>query len=626
MPRDAARVWTRALIALFVAYVAATAVHVGWVVAHEPFSYDAWLVALDTHARPFSLGRLLAYWRFEYTHANPRLGQPLAYLAYKLADFAVIATPLAYLMISLAITVLGLGRWPWRRSRDLALWAVAIGAMWFALPELPKWMFSRAYGTNYVDTLAIQLWFLVPLRLARGGRTPTWAVAAYAAFGVAAGMCNEHTGPTLIAFLVGYGWTRRRTDAPVRLAWAGAAGAALGFAAIMFAPGQGERYDGLAHRASLFGTVLARGVPGNLAILDGLLVAAGPALALIAIALVVGRADTGDADAHAERRGAALRVLALAIAASVAMAATLFASPKLGSRFYLGSCSLLLVAFLALADAVLVTRRRLAAFVAVAVFASGYAAARTVGMYRELARASDARLAALEAAPPGEVFVADGFAQVDSSWWFLGDDLRFSLWRERVAGYFGLPGIVYRGYDPRSPLGVTSVHLVAHVAMDPPGCVDDHGGFALPPIEGSDLTRIRREVKLEIELLRERIGTAGQLLGVDVAVELADPQPALLHALPSPHLWVARWRSGHLEAYVGRIVRRGVSRTHEVVLPRELAGADRDIYIYRVGGRVRRLGTARDGGLSYQPWRPGVYWALACDGDGCFVIAVTHQG
>ena len=159
--RDIARlVWQRILRALFVLYVAATAVHLGWVVAHEPFGFDAWNVAVDTHARPFSVGNFFHYWKFEYTHSNPRIGQALTYLTYKLEYFAVIATPLAYLAISLAVTVLGLGRWP-EKGKDLALWALAIGFPWFALPAIGKMLFTRAYCANYIYDAAIVLWFLV---------------------------------------------------------------------------------------------------------------------------------------------------------------------------------------------------------------------------------------------------------------------------------------------------------------------------------------------------------------------------------------------------------------------------------------------------------------------------------
>ena len=89
----------RAWCALFVAYVAATAVHIGLVMAHEPFAFDAWNIAVDTRAQPFSLERFLSYGAFEYAHSNPRIGQWLAYLAYKLELFAPIATPIAFLSL-----------------------------------------------------------------------------------------------------------------------------------------------------------------------------------------------------------------------------------------------------------------------------------------------------------------------------------------------------------------------------------------------------------------------------------------------------------------------------------------------------------------------------------------------
>jgi hypothetical protein len=83
---DIARVmqpaWSRVLRVLCVAYIAATALHIAWIMAHEPFAFDAWQVAAGTHARPFSIERLFVFWWFEYTHSNPRIGQPLTYLAY----------------------------------------------------------------------------------------------------------------------------------------------------------------------------------------------------------------------------------------------------------------------------------------------------------------------------------------------------------------------------------------------------------------------------------------------------------------------------------------------------------------------------------------------------------------
>jgi hypothetical protein len=608
--------WPRILRSSFVLFVGATLVHVGWVMAHEPFSFDAWNIAVDSHARPFSLHNFWDYWSFEYTHSNPRIGQALTYLAYKLELFAVIATPLAYLAISLAIATIGLGRWPWRRGRDLALWAFVIGAMWFALPDLGRWMFCRAYGANYVYGAAIQLSFLIPLRLGHV-RASRGACVGYALFGVVAGMCNEHSGPALCAFLVLYAWwLRRKGDGEPVLVWAGAAGAILGFAAIFFAPGQGERYEGLAQKAGLVQTLVHRGVVGNLDILRDLLLAAAPTLALIAIALVIA---AGDDDK--ERRGA-LRLIAVAIVAGVVMAVTIFVSPKLGTRFYLLSAALLLAGFVALADSVLTTPRLLAPFVVLAVVSSIYAAARTIPLYARAKEASDARIAALEASEPGRVFVADAFDEVDESWWFLGDDFRDSRKREMVAEYFGLPGVVLRSYDPDAPLGISTARLVPHYRIDPPGCIDDHGGFALGPVKAFDLTGMQREMQVAVEELRERLGSSAHLEQLDLGVELDERAGPM----PRPRVLVGRWRPDRFEAYTAQLVRRTRAFTRDIVLPRELRGTDHEIFAVRVGGLAELVGTARDESLRYTPWGPGVYWILSCDHDECFVIAAMHHG
>jgi hypothetical protein len=594
---------SRILRALFVLYVAATAVHIGWVVAHEPFGFDAWNVAVDTHARPFSVGNFFHYWKFEYTHSNPRIGQALTYLTYKLEYFAVIATPLAYLAISLAVTVLGLGRWP-KKGKDLALWALAIGFPWFALPAIGKMLFTRAYCANYIYDAAIVLWFLVPLRLGHATRRDPLAVAAYALFGLCAGLANEHTGPALCAFLLGYAWWRR-AERPV-LVWAGAAGAIVGFLALFFAPGQGERYNGLAQQVSLVGRVLQRGFVGNLDILQDLVLASAPLAALYLIAMVLRREDD-------DLRGPK-RFVALAIIAAVVMTVTIFPSPKLGPRFFYVSMLLLLAGYLAVADVVMTTRRRLVPLVMLAVTASGYAAARTVPLYGRLARQSAQRMAALEATRPGSVFVADALDQVGETWWFLGDDFRDLKKRELVATYFDLDAVRFRSPDPNAPLGVNGARLVAKIDTEPASCVDDHGGFGLATNRGFDLAALHKEIAISIDLLRRRLGTT-RLDKLDLEVELDDPDVALPR-----RLLAARWTPQGLFAPVGAITRKGLATTRRVVVPKELAG--RDIYIYQVGGELHRLDAAR----TYVPWRSGVYWALACDADACFVFAAAKQG
>lgn len=616
--QPAERTASRAVIAAFAAYVAATAIHIGWIVMHEPFSFDAWNVAVDTQARPFSIGRFFHYWRYEYTHSNPRIGQAFTYLAYKLEYFAPIATPIAYLAAATAITVLGLRRWPHRRARDLGLWAIAVGFIWFSVPEIGKTLFCRAYAANYVYDAAILLWFLVPLRLCVDGRATTRACAAYAVFGIVAGLCNEHTGPALCAFLVLYAlWLERRGRGRPTLVWAGATGAIVGFALLFFAPGQGQRYDGLAEKMSLWGRLVQRGLVYNLDILRGLLLAAAPLLCLITIVSLVAALDPR---ADRPRPRDAARLIAIAMVAGVVMAATLFVSPKLGSRFFIVSTCLLLAGFLALADHVLDTRRKLAPFVVLAVLASSYAAFRTVPLFRRVSREGAARMAALEASRPHTVFYADAFDQVDESWWFYGDDFRDYHKREMVVKYFDLANLVFRSFDAKAPFGASGTRIVPHVVLDPPGTLDAYGGFMMWPPKGFDLRVLRNELDTAIASTRALIAPA-RLAQVELEVEFDGARPPL----PEPRLLAARWTPDRLEMWPSKIVRHGRSTTRHVELPADLAHADFDIYVTRVGGEVKRLGKAGQA-LHYVPWAPGVYWVLACHPGECFVIAATRSG
>lgn len=627
---------SRVLRLLFVAYLAATAVHIGLVMAYEPFAFDAWNIAADTGAQPFSFRNWWEYGLSQYATSNPRLGQWFAYLAYKFDHFAVVATPLAYAALTLAITVLGLGRWPGGHhraaggagpgkrtlGRDLALWAIAIGFPWFALPRIGMLMFCRAYGANYIYGAAIQLWFLIPLRLRPDGVAARGARLAYAAAGVLAGMCNEHTGPTLVVFLLGYAvWRQRTSGRRPGLAWAGAAGAAIGYAIIFFAPGQGSRYDGLANKVSLVGRLVQRGITNNLDIFEDWMMACTPLLGLLVIALVVARRDAPPA---AERPSDPLRLVGLVLLAGTLITATVFVSPKLGPRFFLHGAALLLASFLAVADQALTTPRRLAPFVALAVAASFYAGFRSLPLYYRLHQASAERLAQLAAAPPGSVFTAEAFDQIEESWWFLGDDFKDIRKRELIAKYFGFRGVILRAGDIQAPLGVSDVVLVPRYQVTPASCLDERGGLDLGTYRGIDIASLHHAAEAAIERLRDRLARAtpsGRLDRLDLTVGFSGDPPAL----PRPTLLVGRWLPTGFERYAGAIERRGRSTTRSITLPAGLAGTGVEVYIYNVGGEARRLGAStrpdQTTGFQYVPWARGTYWALACRPTECFVIA-----
>ena len=59
----------RLLTALFIGYVALTAVHITDVVNHEPYAFDAWNVSVDTGAKAPSIGRFFSFWHQQYVHS-----------------------------------------------------------------------------------------------------------------------------------------------------------------------------------------------------------------------------------------------------------------------------------------------------------------------------------------------------------------------------------------------------------------------------------------------------------------------------------------------------------------------------------------------------------------------------
>jgi hypothetical protein len=603
---------------LFVIYVVFTAWNIGYVMAHEPFAFDAWNVARDTNGAPFSVGNWLDYGVDQYTHSNPRVGQWLTYLAYKLEYFAVIATPLAYLALAFAITVLGLGRWPsWKRGNDLALFAIVLGVMWFALPKLGMILFCRAYSANYVYGAVIQLWFLVVLRLRPHGEGSVVACVPYWLLGVFAGASNEHTGPTLVIFTLSYAaWRYRMSEAMPKLALSGALGVVVGFAIIFFAPGQGERYDGLGTKVGLVARLLQRGITGNLDILQDYMIAAAPIVGLTLIILVAGARDF-DRDAHKQP----LWRFGWALVAGALITVTLFVSPKLGPRMFLLPCALLVAAFVGVADTVLVTSRRLAPVVVLAVLASGYAAARSIPLYARLDEASLVRMQTLDASKPGTVLTVDAYPQIEDTWWFLGDDFRNQNKREMVSDYFGLRDIVFRATDLEAPLGVSDARFTPIYTLTPASCLDASGGLHIGRIRGLDVPSTQRAAKAAIERLRTRIGSKGRIDQLDIAIDFIGATPAL----PRPSLLLGRWKNDAFEAYGGLIERDGSSRTRVVQLPKDLKVGAVDIFIYNVGHDWKELGKGNSPRLAYEPWRQGTYWALACRPDECFVIAATRM-
>jgi hypothetical protein len=619
----------RLLTILFIGYVALTAVHIAYVVNHEPYAFDAWNVSIDTGAKAPSISRFFAFWHQQYTSSNPRIGQPLAYLAYKLVGVGEIGTVFAFFAIVLGCFVLGTGRLPsWRSGRDQATLALGIGLMWFAAPMLPSYMFCRAYATNYVWSAAIQLWFLVPLRLYAHGNEPdsVFGMIGYFALGLAAGMGNEHVGPTMLLFLLVFTvWMWRTQHRLSRFVVAGMAGAFIGYALLFFAPGQGQRYDSIGEHYSVLQQIKVRGLAGNMDIFMGDLTAAAPLLIVLLMIVAVGliaenRIET-DLVAARDQQRRALAHVGLCLFAGMLITITVFASPKLGPRFYVHSMLLLLSGVMAVSQSFLYRARSFAPFVVLAAIASTYAAARTVPLYTRLSRDSDARLAQLEATPPGGITTLQAWEQIPEEWWFMGDDVRDQKKQELIAKYFGLYRVLFRGNDQWSTLGVTDVKLTMHYDFDQPVCLDEVDGLDLKAYVGRDVGAIHHAFLDAITEI-QRMTSGRHLRSIDLIVNFLGEQPPL----PRKTLYVARWREGVLEGYTASMRRRGQSHDREIELPAALRTSDWDIYVTGIGDPPKLLGKSTSRApLVYVPWKSGPYWVTACKPDFCFVIfTVSH--
>jgi hypothetical protein len=614
---------------LFVAYVLVTAAHIAYVVNHEPFAFDAWNVAVDSRAEPITVGRFFEFWKSQYLSSNPRVGQPLAYLTYKVVGFGEVGTTLSFFAIVLAAFVIGLGRLPsWRRGIDLAVLTIAIGFLWFVAPEFGSLLFCRAYATNYVWAAALQLWFVVVLRL-HVGRNQEQAsgpkLIACAALGVIAGACNEHTGPTLVLFAAILTWWQwRQTRLLPKVLLSSTIGAVVGFALIFLAPGQGQRYDGLAQRLSLTDRLFARGISANLDIFEDLLYSAGPLLVVLVVVIIMGsilkqRGQVLAANSNDGRVGS-LRLLGIMIAAGVLITVTVFVSPKLGSRFYLHSMLLLLAAFLGVLSAHLHSARSYVAFVVLAVLSSGYAIARTVPLFTRLKHDADQRIADLTAAPRGSTYTADSWEQIPGSWWFLGDDFRDQKKRELVAKYFALKRVVFRGLNPWAALGVSDVRLIAKYEFDQAICLDEEERVEIEPYVGRDIPAIHHAFLDAVAEIHE--ANIGRLKSMDLGVFFQGEKPPM----PRPKLYVAKWRDGTLEGYLAKIHRSGRSRTREINLSDKVVAHDWQIYLVAVGDEPRLLGPVKNNPVyTYIPWRSGAYWVLACDLEQCWVLSATFH-
>jgi hypothetical protein len=413
---------------------------------YSPILEDDWfqLRELRDHNSLWSI------WHYNYFHYNPRIGEVILTAIDRSRALHLIATPLVQLAVLPTTFAIALGRLPRRTLRDLQLLLFIQVMVWLVIPIPGIMYFYRPFATNYVWAFTITLALFVPYRLNLGPRA--WLVPVMFVLGWAAGMCNEHTGPTAIVAIAGFLVARRRQ----LRAWmvSGALGLLIGYPMLFFAPGQTVRYSGLATRATPTAMLATRGITGCLEILRDFFYESRLGL-LLFVAILVRYLVTiykreGPLSVPRE-----LFVALVLIAASCAIVVTLFMSPMTTDRVLYAS-GVLLVAGLAICAQLMFEDRSVRYFaVGACAIIFGYHVVRFTITSVHLAGENDDRIARLNAATPGGVVAVPSYDPEVRSRWEIGED--FQPWlRDYVAGE--LFDIARIDLDERDPHPAT--HLV----------------------------------------------------------------------------------------------------------------------------------------------------------------------
>jgi hypothetical protein len=570
---------------------------------------------------------LVDYVHYNYFHHNPRLGETFLLLGNASRAFHVVVTATVELVLLAAAFALVHGRWPGTRAEERRADAVRLlilqAFVWAIAPRAGMLYFYRPFTTNYLFGLCFQLLLFVPYRFAlvRAPRWPVLTTAAVVVLGWAAGMSNEHTGPAAIVALALLVVVLARRGGGVR-AWmlAGLAALVVGYVMLFFAPGQSERYAGVATRTGPLTNVIDRGVEGTLDVLLEQVRQAFPVVLALAIATLaaVARARRTGAPSPVLARPQIGRIAAFVLAAAT-IVATLTASPLVGERLYFAPSFLVamaaLVVFEALAESAPARRLLVAAAGVFLVVYAGLAARVHAATYVD----GTARVRALADTPPGEVATIPPFRFPGKSVFALGDDLRAEYLRTYVARQiYGLGGITFDA--PRRDVQVDIPWRVElDVTVDPPLTRAELDRRVPPPLRyvpaGVDrLTWMLRRYARDLAALpgHRLVGIVAHVVGLDVPERGTRP------------LLAATWKDGRLHASVAFALDHATAPYFQLD-PTGLSEDADEMYLVACGQRTRV--TARPAGrgrrVDFTPTCRGWYALVACTKAECWLAGST---
>jgi hypothetical protein len=581
-----------------------------------PIRLDDWYEIAWNRRHPFTVGNVLEFARYNYFNYNPRPGETFLLLVNGPPIVHLILTPLFELALLLVVYVLAHGHAPRADRRTLAELAVMQALLWLVIPAPGMLYFYRPFTTNYLFASTIQLSVFVPFRLELGrdarGPSRAWLVPVLLVWGAFGGMTNEHTGPTaiVVAWALVYGAARAR-----RLrAWmvAAAAGLVIGYALLYFAPGQTVRYAGLTNDISPLNTLRHRTLGDCLHIITMVLTEAQVGMAVVAGLCLYARRRKVDALDALDLR--TLAVISIAMLAALLITATTFASPIVEDRVLLAPCLLITVALGAATPVVWRDGRARALLVAAAVVVLLYEGIVFVHIYRDLADESDARVAALSAARPGEVVKVAPSAWPVHDQWSYGEDLMNTYMREFVAHrVFDIGGLeldpLPAGAQPTPP-----EHMHVAVTYDPP--IDARAARPEWPLwrfVPSQWAWIVREINESLVDLRDVPGHT--LRAIDVTVETP------IAGLPGRPIYIVRWQPGAYRHVDLKYRANDLGLPYEEIDLAGLAMHPTEAWL-QACGRTRPLVLTRAGGELQVPVDydcSGNHTVFVCDASECWL-------
>jgi hypothetical protein len=436
-----------------------------------PVLLDDWYQLTWHRHHEFGASSIWEYGHYNYFHFNPRLGDVFLLIINGPPVFHLVLTPLVELALLWFGFALGFGRWPRATLRDLQLLLILQVMIWLIAPAPGLLYFYRPFCTNYLWAFTTTIALFVPYRMALARSTAPsrwWLAPIVFVVGWAAGMSNEHTGPTAmvaIACFVVWAYKTKRLRA-----WmlAGMAGLYIGYPMLFFAPGQSLRYAGMATRNKPMQLLSERGISGCFDIVIEMIGEAQIAVGLFALGLFIylfairRRGGTPALSRETVLAGALL------VLGAGSIIVTLFASPTYGERLFFASSVLLAIALTVFSQPLLEEKlaRRVLVGASVAIFA--YHAVSFVSVYSTVKTENDERIALLRSGPRDRVVKVPPYTHYKRSRWHWGDDFQYASLREYVGNeVFDLNGIeMDRHLDWSQPSPPD--HYVATRTFDPP--------------------------------------------------------------------------------------------------------------------------------------------------------------